>query len=77
MSVERSGSDYPALAKDPVGLEGAVSAYWERAQLFARTQSKAEEQARPHFIFYEGPPTANGHPGVHHVITRLAKDAVP
>ncbi len=76
MSEQRRRPGFPALAKDPAGLEREVSAYWEAAQLFARTQSKAEEEAKPHFIFYEGPPTANGHPGVHHVITRLAKDAV-
>jgi len=76
MSEQRTQQRFPALAKDPVGLEREVGAYWEAAQLFARTQSQAEEQAKPHFIFYEGPPTANGHPGVHHVITRLAKDAV-
>ncbi len=76
MSEQGTRPRYPVLAKAPADLERAVSAYWEAAQLFARTQSQAEEQAKPHFIFYEGPPTANGHPGVHHIITRLAKDAV-
>ena len=39
--------------------------------------SKLERSAgRPDFVFYEGPPTANGEPGIHHVISRTIKDLV-
>ncbi|MBN2171612.1 MAG: isoleucine--tRNA ligase [Candidatus Krumholzibacteriota bacterium] len=65
---------FPDLNRDPVALEGEVLARWEAEGVFARTQ--APEPDRPNFVFYEGPPTANGDPGVHHVITRLAKDAI-
>ena len=34
-------------------------------------------QAKPLFVFYEGPPTANGKPGIHHVLARAFKDVIP
>ena len=37
----------------------------------------AEGAARPQFVFYEGPPTANGRPGIHHVLARTFKDLFP
>ena len=79
MSSEQSTSErYPALAGggSPVELERSVLEYWERERVFAATQTAEEEASKPHFVFYEGPPTANGSPGVHHIITRLAKDAI-
>ncbi len=76
MSEQKTRERFPGLAKNPVDQERAVVDYWERARVFERTQSAEEEAAKPHFIFYEGPPTANGNPGVHHIITRLAKDAI-
>jgi isoleucyl-tRNA synthetase len=54
--------------------EESVSAYWERERTFQR--SVDERPADNPFVFYEGPPTANGRPGVHHVIARLCKDLV-
>jgi isoleucyl-tRNA synthetase len=52
--------------------EEAIGAYWERERIFER--SVAERPAENPYVFYEGPPTANGRPGVHHVIARLCKD---
>lgn len=52
--------------------EEAIGAYWERERIFER--SVEERPADNPFVFYEGPPTANGRPGVHHVIARLCKD---
>lgn len=48
--------------------------YWDEIDLLGRTMH--DDGSRPHFIFYEGPPTANGKPGLHHVISRTLKDAI-
>ena len=53
-------------------LEQAILARWREENLFARTL--AERVDAPLFVFYEGPPTANGRPGIHHVFARTIKD---
>lgn len=45
---------------------------WDAADLFHR--SMTEREGCPSFIFFEGPPSANGHPGIHHVLARSIKD---
>ena len=45
---------------------------WEEEDLFHRSIS--EREGCPSFIFFEGPPSANGHPGIHHVMGRTIKD---
>lgn len=45
---------------------------WREASLFE--QSMKEREGRPSFVFYEGPPSANGMPGIHHVMARTIKD---
>ena len=45
---------------------------WAREKLFARTLDAA--RGKPEFVFFEGPPTANGKPGIHHVFARTVKD---
>ncbi len=45
---------------------------WDEADVFHR--SMAEREGRPPFVFFEGPPSANGHPGIHHVLARSIKD---
>ncbi len=45
---------------------------WDEADLFHK--SMTEREGYPSFIFYEGPPSANGHPGIHHVLARSIKD---
>ncbi len=47
---------------------------WEKEDLLHRCVTTRE--GNPSFIFYEGPPTANGRPGIHHVIARTLKDSV-
>lgn len=54
--------------------EKKILEFWETHQVFQRAQEMAKD--RPHFVFYEGPPTANGPPGIHHVIARTVKDLV-
>lgn len=46
---------------------------WENNDVFRR--SIAEREGCPQFVFFEGPPSANGHPGIHHVLARSIKDA--
>ncbi len=55
-------------------LERELVAAWAREGTFE--QSLANRDGRPRFVFYEGPPTANGTPGVHHVIARAIKDLI-
>ncbi|NLA14095.1 MAG: class I tRNA ligase family protein, partial [Tissierellia bacterium] len=54
--------------------EHEVSKYWEEINLLE--QSIETRKNKPSFVFYEGPPTANGRPGIHHVISRTLKDSV-
>jgi isoleucyl-tRNA synthetase len=49
--------------------------FWRRNQVFERTTEGRE--GAPKYVFYEGPPTANGKPGSHHVIARAFKDLFP
>ena len=42
----------------------------------ASERSVSEHEGFPHFSFYEGPPSANGHPGIHHVLARTIKDTI-
>ena len=51
-----------------------VLASWESARLFERSMS--EREGCPSFVFYEGPPSANGMPGIHHVMARTIKDII-
>ena len=45
---------------------------WDKEDVFHK--SMAEREGCPSFIFFEGPPSANGHPGIHHVLARSLKD---
>ncbi len=54
--------------------EKELLARWEAENTFARTL--AQREGRPPFVFYEGPPSANGKPGIHHVFSRTLKDLV-
>ena len=45
---------------------------WEEKNLFSR--SMTEREGAPSFVFFEGPPSANGMPGIHHVMARSIKD---
>ncbi|MBI3982412.1 MAG: isoleucine--tRNA ligase [Gemmatimonadetes bacterium] len=55
-------------------LERAVLEDWARRDLFRRTLAISRDA--PAFVFFEGPPTANGKPGIHHVFSRTIKDLV-
>ncbi len=63
--TEHSGMDLTATNK-------AVLEEWKRNDVFLKSIS--EREGCPQFVFYEGPPSANGHPGIHHVLARTIKD---
>lgn len=50
----------------------AILKEWEKQDLFHKSMS--EREGCPSFVFFEGPPSANGHPGIHHVMARTIKD---
>jgi isoleucyl-tRNA synthetase len=55
-------------------LENDIQLWWDSHNTFQ--QSLASRQGAPTFTFYEGPPTVNGKPGIHHLLARTIKDAV-
>jgi isoleucyl-tRNA synthetase len=60
--------DFPRLEEEILGL-------WQETDAFHKSVQRRPED-RP-FVFYEGPPTANGRPGFHHTLSRAFKDLVP
>ncbi|MFC1662537.1 class I tRNA ligase family protein, partial [Gemmatimonadota bacterium] len=65
---------YPDLPEDLLRLEEETLEQWRQEDLFQRTL-EATAGGEP-FVFYEGPPTANGKPGLHHIISRTLKDLI-
>src|SRR5205085_3759915 len=55
--------------------EEAILDFWQKNGIFEKTLEK--ESPKGEFVFYEGPPTANGKPGIHHLEARAFKDAIP
>ena len=55
-------------------LETEILKFWDDRKIFE--QSVTSREGKPEFTFYEGPPTANGRPGIHHVMSRTLKDLV-
>jgi isoleucyl-tRNA synthetase len=58
---------YPELEKEILG-------YWDDNKIFEKSLDLRKD--RPYFSFYEGPPTVNGKPGIHHVLARTIKDTI-
>jgi len=56
-------------------LEESILSLWRGNNAFERSISA--RKGGPRFVFYEGPPTANGSPGIHHVLARVFKDVIP
>ena len=65
---------YPELPDTLIQIEKETLKRWKEEDLFR--QSLAANAGGEPFVFYEGPPTANGRPGLHHVIGRTIKDLV-
>src|SRR3954470_14271086 len=55
--------------------EEKVLQFWKENKIFEKTLEKKSPKGE--FVFYEGPPTANGKPGIHHLESRAFKDAIP
>ncbi|NKI31447.1 isoleucine--tRNA ligase [Croceivirga thetidis] len=65
--------EYKGLNLPKVGEE--VLDFWKRENIFEKSVSTRE--GKENFVFYEGPPSANGMPGIHHVMARTIKDIFP
>ncbi len=65
---------YPELPTSRLDVEERTLATWREEDLFRKTLA-ANADGEP-FVFFEGPPTANGRPGLHHIISRTIKDLV-
>src|SRR3954451_15827129 len=79
---ERHDGEVPRTMYRPVPaqvdlsqLDHQVLSLWKERDVFGR--SLAQSQGRPEWVFYEGPPTANGMPGAHHIEARVFKDVFP
>ena len=82
MKKSANTADNTAMAFEPVDsrydgpqLEREILEFWESRSIFEQSQRQSE--GRPRFSFNEGPPTANGKPGIHHVLARAFKDIYP
>ncbi|MGD0610081.1 MAG: isoleucine--tRNA ligase [Anaerolineales bacterium] len=60
---------------DVVAMEEGVLKFWKAQDIFKKTTQ--HRRNAPEYVFFEGPPTANGRPGVHHVEARAFKDIFP
>ena len=63
-------SEYKKLNLSKICSE--TNSFWEKNQIFQKSVDSKNKNNR--FVFYEGPPSANGMPGIHHVMARLVKD---
>lgn len=70
--MEKKFNEYSGFSLSAINKE--VLEMWDREDVF--TQSIALREGAPSFVFYEGPPSANGMPGIHHVMARTIKDVV-
>jgi len=61
------------LKENAAHLEKRLREYWNEHDIIRKSEEFRE--GKPKYVFYEGPPTANGLPGIHHMIARLLKDA--
>ena len=68
--MSRKFTEYSQLNLSEVNKE--VLKKWDENDVFSR--SMTEREGHPSFVFYEGPPSANGMPGIHHVMARTIKD---
>jgi len=66
--AEYKGLNLPRIAED-------VLSFWKGENIFEKSVSTRE--GKENYVFYEGPPSANGMPGIHHVMARTIKDIFP
>lgn len=71
--MKKAGAKYPEFKNlDLPKIDKEIAAFWKAENIFAKSLNERKES--PAFVFYEGPPSANGTPGIHHVISRTIKD---
>ncbi len=70
--MKQKYSEYKQL--NLTGIANEILEMWETGNVFQKSISLREGSS--HYVFYEGPPSANGMPGIHHVISRTLKDLV-
>ena len=70
--MKKKYSEYKQLDLTQIAEE--IQKSWQEENAFAKSISNRE--GKTPFVFYEGPPSANGMPGIHHVISRTLKDLV-
>ena len=65
-------------------IEQKILEFWKEKKIFEKSLAKNEasllgvaKKGKKNFVFFEGPPTANGRPGIHHVEARAFKDIIP
>src|SRR3990167_1660729 len=66
--ITMPGVDFPQMEEETL-------ATWKREKIFEQTLRK--KSPKGDFAFFEGPPTANGRPGIHHIEARAHKDVIP
>ena len=75
--IKKSVAAEPPFAERSVAAqrEEKILEFWKENDVFKKTLEK--DSPKGEFVFYEGPPTANGKPGIHHIEARAFKDAIP
>ncbi|WP_029076818.1 isoleucine--tRNA ligase [Kaistia adipata] len=70
---------YPAAEPSPSfpKIEEAIGAWWKENEIFERSIAQRRDHGAPEFVFYDGPPFANGLPHYGHLVTGFVKDLVP
>ncbi|MCO6498725.1 MAG: isoleucine--tRNA ligase [Chitinophagaceae bacterium] len=70
--MEKRYPEYQQLSLTTIADD--ILKFWDEEKIFEK--SVTEKEGKDSFVFYEGPPSANGMPGIHHVISRTLKDLV-
>ncbi len=79
MTQHKKPPVYPPALPSPSfpKMEEAIAAWWKSDDTFKRSIARRRESAAPEFVFYDGPPFANGLPHYGHLVTGFVKDLVP
>ncbi|MEK7642674.1 MAG: class I tRNA ligase family protein [Patescibacteria group bacterium] len=75
MSEKTKIAEKASAANAMAAKEEEILEFWKQNEIFEKSLEK--ESPKGNFVFYEGPPTANGKPGIHHLEARAFKDLIP
>ncbi len=73
---KKTKKDFLSDGFDLPKVEEKVLAFWNQDKIFEKSLALRQAQGKKHFVFFEGPPYANGKPGIHHVLARVVKDII-